>query len=234
MGRDEKRNEYGGLGLALALVFFALGTVHADSEESLVHDAALGHAEEPLEELSESDVITLNPAPLYASRAFALDLFRLGFPSGIGIGFRYLPLPELALEAGLSTMVLATGVDLSIAAYPAPGGTQRLANFLVRIGYRTASLHGLADRMIVLVVPSFPAEGQLTISGAHLGFLYAQLGASYRSRGPLLFEMSVGYMIQLGTASSSVGGRAALSQAGARFPIGEIRLSYHFDRKRRR
>jgi len=163
---------------------------------------------------------------------FAFDLVRLGFPSGVGMGFRYLPIPELALEAGLSSVAIATGLDVSLVALPVPGGVNRRANLLVRTGYRTASLHALADRVMVRVIPGIPRGGQLSISGAHLGFIFTQIGATYRFRAPLLLEMSLGYMVQIGRATSRVGGRAAISQTGARLPLGELRLSYLLDRRR--
>ena len=240
MGERARRCRIGGFSLALMLALFAAGSARAESDapQQESAEAAEARTDAPADAAAPSTIevpenTTEDAAPSKRRNAFALDLFRLGFPSGLGVGFRYLPLPELAFEAGVSTIVLATGVDLSIAAFPAPGGVQRRANFLIRFGYRTASLHGLADRMIVLVVPAFPGEGQLSISGAHLGFIHMQIGASYRASGPLLFEMSLGYMIQLGEATSRVGGRAAISQTGARFPIGELRLSYLFDRRRR-
>lgn len=227
----------GVLGYALALALFAAPSAHAEpagSEESSssAQASATKRAASlvtPITSLSQS--LSHAPLPLERRRhLLAIDLLRLGFPSGIGVGFRYLPIPELAFEVGASSVVLATGFDASLAALPLPGGVGRRANLLLRAGYRTASLHGLADRMIVLVVPGLPSDAQLSISGAQLGFFFAQLGASYRFNGPLLFEMSLGYMLQLGRATSSVGGRAALSQAGARFPIGELRLTYLFDR----
>lgn len=244
MGEGARRCRFRGFSLALMLALFAVGSARAESRATQQEsaEAAEPRTDAPADAAAPSTIevpenttedAAEDAAPSKRRGAFALDLFRLGFPSGLGVGFRYLPLPELAFEAGVSTIVLATGIDLSIAAFPAPGGVQRRANFLMRFGYRTASLHGLADRMIVLVVPAFPGEGQLSISGAHLGFIHMQIGASYRASGPLLFEMSLGYMIQLGEATSRVGGRAAISQTGARFPIGELRLSYLFDRRRR-
>ena len=224
----------GVLGYALALALFAAPSAHAEpagSEESSssAQASATKRAASLVTPIIASGAQT--PLPLERRRhLLAIDLLRLGFPSGIGVGFRYLPIPELAFEVGASSVVLATGFDASLAALPLPGGVGRRANLLLRAGYRTASLHGLADRMIVLVVPGLPSDAQLSISGAQLGFFFAQLGASYRFNGPLLFEMSLGYMLQLGRATSSVGGRAALSQAGARFPIGELRLTYLFDR----
>lgn len=232
---DEPTSERCGvLGYALALALFAAPSAHAEpagSEESSssAQASATKRAASLVTPIIASGAQT--PLPLERRRhLLAIDLLRLGFPSGIGVGFRYLPIPELAFEVGASSVVLATGFDASLAALPLPGGVGRRANLLLRAGYRTASLHGLADRMIVLVVPGLPSDAQLSISGAQLGFFFAQLGASYRFNGPLIFEMSLGYMLQLGRATSSVGGRAALSQAGARFPIGELRLTYLFDR----
>jgi hypothetical protein len=164
-----------------------------------------------------------------------LDLLRFGFPGGVGVGVRGFPIPRLALEAGATTFGLATTLELSVATMPLAGGPDRKVQPLVRVGYRTMFIHEASDRVVSSALPrgSRGLAEELKLQGARLDALFIAAGFSYRFRRPVLLDVSLGQLVQVGSTRAD-GGRQALELSSARFIVGELRLSFLLPRARHR
>ncbi|NLY95473.1 MAG: hypothetical protein GXY23_15785 [Myxococcales bacterium] len=187
-------------------------------------------------EVRADDVSPPDAVPPPPPRSVAgIDVLRLGFPSGIGLGFRGFPIPELALEAGAETFGLFTSLELAVAALPIPGGPDRKVQPVVRVGYRKMFVHETSDRVVRGALPRSAHElaDELALHGARLDMLSISSGLCVRFRRPVALELSVGYLAQVGSTRAN-GGREAIEMRSARFFLGDIRLTWLLHRRRAR
>jgi hypothetical protein len=190
----------------------------ADTEEP----AAGTRAEEPA------------PTPPDNRSVAGIDLLRVGFPGGVGLGFRGYPIPQLALEAGASTFGLATSLEFSIASLPLARGPDRKVQPLVRVGYRRMFVHRASDRVVRSSLPrnAQSLSEKLVLHGARLDMLFVAVGFAYRFKRPVLLDVTVGHLAQAGS-TRAYGGREALQLRAAQFTLADVRLTFLLKRRRR-
>jgi hypothetical protein len=164
-----------------------------------------------------------------------IELARVGFPGGVGLGVRAFPVPQLSIETGASTFVLATTFEIAVATLPLSGGPERKVQPVFRVGYRTMFIHEASDRVVRSALPR-DARGlaeELVLYGARLDALFFTGGFAYRFRRPLSLEVALGHLSQIGS-TRAVGGRQALQLRAARFGVAELRLTLLLPRATRR
>jgi len=141
-------------------------------------------------------------------RRFGVD-FVLGFPTGIGVSFRYTPIAPITLEVGVDSSLIAYSFSGEVTVNILPIFMDAKWTPFVSVGYRHIRFTPLVDEAIeTLSVHDHLArqnvQTEITLDGTSLHAMSFLGGIDYVGSNGFHFQVSFGRLVQIG--SSHLGG----------------------------